>query len=233
MVGCTRYCAAEDQFNRKVPERDLRRYRRRDADATTRLILAELRRWPLEGRQLLDVGGGIGVISAELADTGVAGSTLVEASPAYLEVARREVGSRYESRPTKFILGDFALIAATLLDADVVTLDRVVCCYPDSETLLRAAADRARRLLAFTYPRDRWYVRALFVLENFWLRVTGNRFRAFVHPPQHMGAVLEAAGLVRASRRETITWILDLYRRGDTASAPRSWDFAGKNSHGD
>jgi len=30
--------------------------------------LEELRRQPLEGRRLLDVGGGIGVISAELAD---------------------------------------------------------------------------------------------------------------------------------------------------------------------
>jgi 2-polyprenyl-3-methyl-5-hydroxy-6-metoxy-1,4-benzoquinol methylase len=100
MVCCTGYCAAEVQFDRKVAERDLRRYRRRGADATTRLMLAELRRWPLEGRRLLDVGGGIGVISKELAGTGVASATVVEASPAYLEVARREAGSQYGSRPT-------------------------------------------------------------------------------------------------------------------------------------
>jgi 2-polyprenyl-3-methyl-5-hydroxy-6-metoxy-1,4-benzoquinol methylase len=214
-MGCTRYCAAEAQFDRKVAERDLRRYRRRGPDATTRLILAELRRWPLEGRHLLDVGGGIGVISAELAGAGVAGVTVVEASPAYLEIAQREIGSRYGSRSTKFILGDFALIAATLPNADVVTLDRVVCCYPDSEALLRGAADRAHRLLAFTYPRDRWYVRTLFALENFWLRLTSKSFRAFVHPPKEMGVVLEAAGLMRAARHETVTWVLDLYRRGD------------------
>ncbi len=121
MVCCTRYCAAETHFDRKVAERDLRRYRRRGPDATTRFMLAELRRWPLEGRKLLDVGGGIGVISAELAGADVAGVTVVEASPAYLEVAQREVGPRFESRPTKFILGDFALIAATLPDADVVS----------------------------------------------------------------------------------------------------------------
>lgn len=215
MVCCTRYCAAEAQFDSKVAERDLRRYRRRGPDATTRLILAELRRWPLEGRKLLDVGSGIGVISAELAGAGLASVTIVEASPAYLEVAQREVGSRYESRPTKFILGDFALIAATLRDADVVTLDRVVCCYPDSEALLRGAGDRARQLLVFTYPRDRWYVRTIFALENFWLWLTGNKFRAFVHSPERMGAVLEAAGLVRTTRRETLPWTLDLYHRGD------------------
>jgi SAM-dependent methyltransferase len=215
MVGCIRYCAAEAQFDRKVAERDLRRYRRRGPDATTRLMLAELRRWPLEGRRLLDVGGGIGVISRELAGTGVASATIVEASSAYLEVARREVGTRYGSRPTKFVLGDFVRIAAVLPDADVVTLDRVVCCYPDSEALLMGAADRARQLLAFTYPRDRWYVRTLIVLENVWRRLTGKEFRAFVHSPQRMGAVLEFAGLTRAARHDTLTWTLDLYRRGD------------------
>jgi 2-polyprenyl-3-methyl-5-hydroxy-6-metoxy-1,4-benzoquinol methylase len=155
MVCCTGYCAAEAQFNYKVAERDLRRYRRRGADATTRLMLAELRRWPLEGRRLLDVGGGIGVISRELAGTGVASATIVEASPAYLEVARREAGSQYGSRPTQFILGDFAVIASTLPDADVVT-----------------------------------------------------------HGPERMEAVLETAGLVRATRRETLVWTFDLYRRG-------------------
>ncbi len=216
MVCCTGYCAAEAQFNHKVAERDLRRYRRRGADATTRLMLAELRRWPLEGQRLLDVGGGIGVISKELASTGVASATVVEASPAYLEVARREAGSQYGSRPTQFVLGDFAAIAGTLPDADVVTLDRVVCCYPDAEALLRQAAGRARQLLAFTYPRDRWHVRTLIVLENFWRRLTGKEFRAFVHAPERMGSVLETAGLVRATRRETFVWTFDLYRREDT-----------------
>jgi 2-polyprenyl-3-methyl-5-hydroxy-6-metoxy-1,4-benzoquinol methylase len=214
MVCCTRYCAAEAQFNRQVAERELRRYRRRGASATTRLMLAELRRWSLEGRRLLDVGAGIGVLTKELARSGVASATIVEASTAYLEVARREIESQYGSQATQFILGDFAVIASTLPQADVVTLDRVVCCYPDAEALLRQAAGRAAELLALTYPRDRWSVRTLIALENFWRRLTGKEFRAFVHRPEHMGAVLEAAGLVRATRRETLVWTLDLYRRG-------------------
>lgn len=66
------YCAAETQLDSKVAERDVRRYRRRGPDKTTRLMLAELRRLSLEGRNLSDVGGGIGVINFELADSGVA-----------------------------------------------------------------------------------------------------------------------------------------------------------------
>jgi SAM-dependent methyltransferase len=217
MVCWAGSCAAESHFDRKVAERDLRRYRRSGADATTKLILAELRRWPLEGRCLLDVGSGIGVIEVELADTRIASVTFVEASPAYLEVAQREVKARYESRPTQFLLGDFATIADTLPDADVVTLDRVVCCYSDAEALLRGAAARTRQRLAFTYPRNRWYVRTMVAMENFWRRLTSSKFRAFVHSPQRMGAVLESAGFVCSSHHDTFMWTLDLYSRASAS----------------
>jgi len=219
MVCCARYCAAEAQFDRKRAERDLRRYRRRGADKITKLLLTELRRWPLQGASILDVGGGIGVIGMELADSGTGSATIVEASPSYFEVARREVESRYGSRPTQFVVGDFAAMAPTLSDADVVTLDRVVCCYPDAEDLLRGAAQRARRLVAYTYPRSRWYVRAFIALENSWQWLKGNPFRAFLHPPERMHAVLEAAGLVRAARQGTAVWVADLYHR-ESAGVP-------------
>ena len=139
MVCCTQYCAAEKQFDSKVAERDLKRYRRRPPNTITRLMLAELQRWPLQGEDLLDVGSGIGVVGAELAGTGLVSATLVEASPAYLDVARAEIESRYQSRPTRFLLGDFAMLADTLTDADVVTLDRVVCCYPDEALRIRSS----------------------------------------------------------------------------------------------
>jgi 2-polyprenyl-3-methyl-5-hydroxy-6-metoxy-1,4-benzoquinol methylase len=210
-------CDAESQFGPKVAERDLRRYRRRGADAVTKLMLAQLRRWPLQNKQLLNIGGGIGVISAELATDAIASATLVEASPAYLEVARRELQSCYGSRSTQFLLADFARIADTLPDADVITLDRVVCCYPDAEGLLRGAAARTRQLLAFSYPRDRWYMRMITAFQNFLRRIRGNVFRTFVHPTQQMSGVLERAGLVRAATHGTLVWVVDLYCRvGDS-----------------
>jgi tRNA1(Val) A37 N6-methylase TrmN6 len=211
--GC---CAASDVFGSKVAERDLKRYRRCGPGSITRLLLQELRRSPLKGVQLLDIGGGIGVIPAELADSGVS-ATLVEASSAYIEIARREiVGPRYRSA-ARFLLGDFVKIAEDVPPADAVTLDRVVCCYPDFEALLKAAAARTRRLLAFTYPRDRWYVRAFFACGNLFFRIKGSQFRAFIHPPQRMREVIESAGLAHVTRFGTFVWIGDVYfRRGGT-----------------
>jgi len=215
MACCSGYCAAQEHFNRKVANRDLKRYRRRGPDVTTRLLLEELRRWPLEGRRLLDVGGGIGVIGTELAGTDLASLTMVDASSSYLEVARNALRLGFGARPVEFIHGDFAAIADTVPDADVVTLDRVVCCYPEVETLLGGAAKKAHQLLAFTYPRDRWYVRLFVVLENSFQWFKRSNFRAFVHSPERMGKLLEATEFVRATRRETLTWVLDLYRRRD------------------
>src|SRR5258708_2661441 len=178
MTCCTGPCAAAAHFNPKKAERDLRRYQRSGPDSSTRMLLAELRRWPLQGLHLLDVGGGIGVIAVELASANLGTVTLADASAGYLEAARRHLASRGASRAAQFFLGDFATTADTLPDADVVTLDRVVCCYPDVEALLRGAG-RARRMVAFTYPRDTWYVRAAVVLENSWYRARQDPFRAF------------------------------------------------------
>lgn len=61
-MDCCAHCAATEQvIGPKTAEADLRRYRRRGPDPSTCLILEELRRLPLAGVSLLDVGGGIGV----------------------------------------------------------------------------------------------------------------------------------------------------------------------------
>ncbi len=213
MSCCTGPCAAASHFNPTKAARDLRRYQRHGPDSTTRTLLAELRRQPLQGLHLLDVGGGIGVIAAELAAANLASVTFADASAGYLEAARRHLASLNTSLSARFFLGDFASTADSLPAADIVTLDRVVCCYPDVEALLRAAASRSRGMIAFTYPCETWYVRAAVVLENSWYWLRQDSFRAFVHSPKRMAAALESSGFVRAARHATLQWALDLYRR--------------------
>jgi hypothetical protein len=69
-----------------------------------------------------------------------------------------------------------------------------VCCYPDYERLLGAAADHARRALVFSYPPRNLLSRAFYVVFNLVMRLTGSGFRGFAHPPGAMLGVLEAAG---------------------------------------
>ncbi len=45
-------------------------------------------------------------------------------------------------------LGDFVEVAGSIQPADIVTLDRVICCYPDVERLVGLSSQRATRLAA-------------------------------------------------------------------------------------
>jgi len=94
-----------------------------------------------------------------------------------------------------------------------VVLDRVICCYPAYEPLLAAALGLAERGFAFSYRRERWYVRAGVAVENWGRQLTGNPFRAFVHGAPAMERVIVRAGFTLASRRHTWAWSADVYLR--------------------
>ena len=163
-----------------------------------------MRQGGLDGRSVLEPGGGVGAVQIELLKTGAAHAVVVELSDGYDEVAAelaREAGveDRLERRH-----GDFA--ADDVDEADIVVLHRVVCCYPDYERLLGAAAAKARRTLVFTHPPRNAVSRALLGTMNLWLRLRGNEFRAFAHPPAAMVEVVRRAGFEPFARRQGGIW---------------------------
>jgi Methyltransferase domain len=211
---CGSHCAATVQhFGEAAAESDLERYRRKGPDVTTRLLLESLLRRTSPDSTLLDIGGGIGVVSFELLSIGIRKATLVEASPSYLEKARAEARCQKSEDRLGVALGDFVALASELDVADFVVLDRVVCCYPDHVALLGKAAGLCRSVLALTYPRDRWWVRALIGIENLVRRFKGDDFRTFVHPAAALETSLRSAGFQRSNRRMTGIWCADTYAK--------------------
>jgi magnesium-protoporphyrin O-methyltransferase len=162
---------------------------------------------------VLDIGSGIGPLSLGLLEAGVKHAICVDMSPAALaanaeEAERRGVGGRIER-----LEGDFVAVAPTLPPADLVVLDRVVCCYPAYAPLLEQATARSRRLLALAYPRDRWWVRLAMGIENAGRRIRGDHFRSFVHRPAAMAEVLQRGGFSRSRELSTFAWQMELYAR--------------------
>jgi len=166
---------------------------------------------PPEGATLLDVGGGVGAIHHTLLRDGFSCATHVDASSAFLAAAEEESRRIGHGERVTFRHGDFVALAAELPEFDVVTLDRVVCCDPDYERILGAAAALARRFVAITFPRARWDIRAIVRLGNAFRRFTGRPFRAYVHDPAAMAAVLEGRGFVRRAAGGTFIWAAEVY----------------------
>lgn len=206
-------CGIESQFDRRVAERDLERYRRKGPSASTRDLLTVVRGAGVRGSTVLDVGGGIGAVVHELLGAGGTSATLVDASPAYLGAARSEAERRGMGDRVTFRAGDFTALAQEIPTADVVTLDKVVCCYPDMHRLLSAAAGRTTRLLGMVYPRDSWWVRAVMAVVNALFLVRRTTFRVYVFRNAAIEQVVADAGLVPRYRKRGFTWVVALYER--------------------
>jgi SAM-dependent methyltransferase len=200
-------------YDERRVAQELAAYRRAGAGTTTRGLLGLLTPVEPMPEAMLDIGSGIGALSFGMVAAGVRRAICVDVSRAALtanaeEARRRGVGDRVER-----VEADFVAVASTLPVVDLVTLDRVVCCYPAYVPLLEHATAHTRRLLAISYPRDRWWARLAVLIENGWRRLRGDGFRAFVHPAAAMVSLLQRQGFTRTRTASTFAWEVELYVR--------------------
>ena len=204
-------------FDRRTADADVARYRRAGPDRSTRMLLDLIRPMGVRGASVLDIGAGIGVIDHELVRDGAGYAVLVDASPPSLEAARNEARRRGHLDRLDFVDGDFVSRAPSIDRADIVTLDRVVCCYPDMTSLVGLSAAKARRLYGLVLPRDRMIVRFGLRAMNLWFRLRRIAYRAYAHPNATVDAVAATAGLRPAAEDRTFFWRVVLYERSPSA----------------
>jgi SAM-dependent methyltransferase len=216
-VGCCGPEVLDQQFGPKRAAADLRRYRRRGPYPATALLLRGLEPVIPAAATLLDIGGGVGVLHHELLDRGVSRAWEVDPSSAFLQAAAEEAERRGHAGRVEFIQAEARQAADSLPVADVVTLDRVVCCDPEYERLLHIALAKARRVFGYSYPRARWGIRAVVALQNAVRELRGSRFRVFVHSPDQMEALVRAAGFDRIFQAQGAVWYAGVYTRAPAA----------------
>jgi magnesium-protoporphyrin O-methyltransferase len=162
---------------------------------------------------VLDIGGGVGAISHRLLNAGAQAAVGVDASRAYVEVAQEEAERLGLSESIRIEHGNFVDMAQGVEPADVVTLDKVICCFDDVEKLIRLSAERAGRLYGLVYPRYNWISRVFFAASNLYLRLRRSHFRVFVRPTQAVDALVRKSGLRPLASKQTLVWHVELYTR--------------------
>ena len=212
-MACCPCQGVDSVFDEKVATRELRQYRRRGPRKTTRLLLDALKAAGVAGRTLLDIGGGVGVIQHELLRAGAARASGVEAATAYLAAAREEAARQGHAERLSLYHGNFVDLAPELPPADIVTLDRVICCYPDMPALVGLSVAHAREVYGVVYPRDTWWVKAGLALANLALWARRNPFRAYAHPTAAVDALVRSKGFAPRFRRRTLVWQVVVYGR--------------------
>ncbi len=200
-------------FSERSARAEAKRYRRKGLDATSRRIFDVVRKEGVEGRTVLEVGGGIGAIQIELLKAGAARAISVELTPTYEDEAAallREAG--LEERVERRIM-DFAAADAAVEGADIVIMNRVICCYPDMPRLAGAASDHARELLVMSFPKRTWWMRIAMLFGNAILGVTRREFHIFLHSPKSILATSEQHGLRAVLSESGVVWTVAALRR--------------------
>jgi 2-polyprenyl-3-methyl-5-hydroxy-6-metoxy-1,4-benzoquinol methylase len=212
-MNCCQIQGIEDLFSQEYVSKELARYRAKGPDKTTRMLIEAIKEVEVAGQTLLDIGGGVGAIQHELFEAGLEHATDVEASTAYLTAARSETQRRGLADQVSYLHGNFVDLAPGIAPVDIVTLDRVICCYPDMDMLVGLSAARARKLYGLVYPRDTWWIKIGLSMVNLFYRLRRSAYRGFVHPTQAVEAILGGQGLKRRLYRQTLAWQVVVYSR--------------------
>jgi magnesium-protoporphyrin O-methyltransferase len=211
--GCDGPCCYDDTFDTKEAASSLATYRRRGPNRTTRRLIDGLAAGGVTGASVLDIGAGVGVVHLELLELGAASAVDVDASGPFLAAAREEAARQGRADVVEHRKGDFVALAHEVGPADLVALDRVVCCYPDMPGLVRAAAERTRRRLGVVVPREWLLLRAAAAAYQGWADLRRQTFRPFVHPRSGIKAVAAAAGLRPVSCHQGLIWQTLIFER--------------------
>jgi len=200
-------------FSDKNAAGEAKRYRRKGLDGTSKRIFDFIKDRGVEGKTILEVGGGIGAVEIELLKAGVTRSVNVELTPTYETAAGQLLLESGLTDRVERLVMDFADAGIEVQPADVVVMNRVICCYPDMPKLAGAAADRAKGMLVMSFPNRRWWTRLGLTLANFGFRVIRLQFRVFLHPPALILVAVEQRGFKTRLNQPGLIWQVVAFER--------------------
>jgi len=218
--GCDPDCGCgANEFGEAKARQKLLQYRRSGSNQTTLWLIDGLRAGGVDGLTVLDIGAGVGAVHLDLLASGARSAVDVDGSAAYVEVARDEAARRGTADRVRHEIGDFVRLAGSIEPADIVALDRVICCYPDMQALVSVSVARAKRRYGLVYPRDAWWIRAGSTVLNGVVRLARQPFRAYVHRTAAVEAIVRAAGFESTLRRTGLFWQVVVYERTTVSAA--------------
>lgn len=206
-MNCCQCQGIEEVFDTKTAKNDLKRYHKKGPAQSTRFLLDWLKQLGETKLTLLDVGGGVGIIQHELLQAGVVETAVhVDAASPYLRVSQKEARRLGHADRVTYQFGNFVDLAPRLETADIVTLDRVLCCYHDMPALVNAAAGHSDKYIGLVFPRDRLVFKWVVHLVNLIYRLSKNPFRIFIHPTKEIDTRLSQLGFQRILHKAKFFW---------------------------
>lgn len=211
MSCCTEY--TNNHFDDILAQRDLNNYRTKGAKKSTQALLSVLNTLNLEGLHLLDIGAGIGVVSNELRNSGLSEITHNDISSAYIEVFNYEFGKQFPGIKINSLQGDFVEVSNEIDNADIVVLDKSICCYPHYPELVHTSVSKANTWYAFVIPRDKWWVKFVHYFGELRKTIKGDAFKSFIYPVDKIEEIVLEYGFTKHTQVYQREWLIAVYKK--------------------
>jgi len=200
-------------FDEKMAQKEMKAYRRKGPKGFTRELIDYLKAQGVAGKSLLDIGGGLGAIQHELVAADLAMVTNVDGSSAYLAICKEEAELRGYADKATYHHGNFVELADQIEPADIVTLDKVLCCFDDVDSLVKLSAAKAKQFYAVVYPRNKWWLGVFRVGAKILSAIKGTTFSFFPHSSEHVDQMIKDAGFNQTHYAQNFVWQLVIYNR--------------------
>ena len=209
-----------ETFNELAHDRCCK-YKSKGLTASTEVLLGLLTESGLVGKTVLDIGCGTGFFALETLRQGASSCTGVDLSPSAIHEANEFAKESGLQDRARFEVANAA--STRHLPSDIVVMDKVLCCYPDADSLLKTASASSTGLLGLVVPRDEGLMKPAMKigigLINLVERLRKTGFRLYLHPLSSLDRLLVDNGFQRSSKAKSRFWLVFLYTRAGPSAA--------------
>jgi magnesium-protoporphyrin O-methyltransferase len=184
-------CGADQLFDLKTAQKQYRKYIKKGPGRVTQKIIDQLSNFSIHQEDvLIDVGGGIGALQWWFLSQNGKNTVGVDASSGYQKIANKHALDLNLSDRSTQLFGDFACLELSALKGNYVTLDKVICCYPDFKSVLQKAVNTHPEVISLSYPLHGYLASIIRGFGVLFMKILGTSFKPYVHNGKHVQLLL-------------------------------------------
>ena len=187
-------CGADLFFDKKTADKKYKSYLKKGASRVTAKIISQLKNQDIKGKSMIDIGGGVSALQWWFLENGGNRTIDIDASSGYLKQAKDHAKSKGWESSTNFLLGDCVDVYTQIEPADYITLDKVVCCYPNYKEIVESTCDKATQTVSLSYPMDGFIAMVIRKTGDILMSFRDNPFRPFIHSVKDIRTVFKQKG---------------------------------------
>jgi len=222
VVNCCHYNPDEaGRLFSRFARRHRRHYQHKGLSKSQRQLTRGISLVGVRDATILEIGCGVGYLQQKLLEDGAASAIGVDLSETMINQARQVAVAQGFTERTTYHVGDFVSIQDRVPMSDITLLDKVICCYPDAERMVKLSLDKTRRAYALTFPKNNWFNRLGARALGGVMRLLRIEFRNYVHEPREIERWATERSFRRVYTAHTLLWHTHVYARmqeSDTAT---------------